>query len=92
MRELIEACPQTPYLLVDYTNLEISVEMTDEYTEQLRIYKPKVRGVFRYGLSEDMTGKLTTVAIRLGNKADANIFANEADARAALASAARSAG
>ena len=86
VRGLIESCSEPPYLLVDYANLEISVDMQNEYADQLKLYRRKVRGVFRYGLSEDMAGRLTGVAVRLGNRLDANIFEDEATARAALQS------
>ncbi len=83
----LQSCPTKPYLLVDYTNLEVAVNMTDEYSAQLRNYRPMVLGVFRYGVSSDLNGSFTTMTIRLGNMRSAsssNIYPDEASARQAL--------
>jgi hypothetical protein len=81
---LIRQCPQPPYLLVDYTNLEIAVDMTREYANQVKAYRGQVKGVYRYNLSARTEGVLTKVAVLLANKSDANIFPDEASARAAI--------
>ena len=81
---LIRRCPQPPYLLVDYTNLDIAVDMTREYANQVSAYRGRVKGVYRYNLSAGTEGVLTKVAVLLANKSDANIYQDEAGARAAL--------
>jgi hypothetical protein len=81
---LIRKCPKRPYLLVDYTNLDIAVEMTREYANQVKAYRRQVEGVYRYNLSASTEGVLTKVAVLLANKSDANIFPDEASARAAI--------
>jgi hypothetical protein len=81
---LIRRCPQPPYLLVDYTNLDIVVDMTRAYANQVRAYRSLVKGVYRYNLSASTEGVLTKVAVLLANKSDANIYPDEASARAAI--------
>lgn len=83
----IKACPVKPYLLVDYTNVDIAVDITQEYTRQLRNYRPMVLEVFRYGLSNDLSGSFTSMAVRMGNLKSAtssNIYPSEEAARQAL--------
>jgi hypothetical protein len=83
----IRSCPVKPYLLVNYTNVEIAVDITQEYSRQLRNYRPMVLEVYRYGLSHDLTGSFTTMAVRMGNMKSAtnsNIYPDEATARQAL--------
>jgi len=81
---LIRQCPQRPYLLVDYTNLDIAVEMTRKYADQVKAYRGTVEGVYRYNLSAGTEGVLTKVTVLLANKSEANIFPDEASARAAI--------
>jgi hypothetical protein len=81
---IIAACAAPPWLLVDYTNLEISADMTLEYASHVKSYRPAVRGVYRYKLSNSTEGVLTQVAVLIANKRDANIFPDEATALAAL--------
>ena len=81
---IIADCHAQPYLLVDYTNLEISANMTQEYARQVKAYRPGVRGVYRYNLSGNTEGVLTQVAVLIANRQDANIFPDEAAARAAM--------
>jgi hypothetical protein len=81
---LIMACPAPPYVLVDYTNAEIPSDMTQEYAAAVRAYRPGVKGVFRYNISGGTEGVLTRVTVLIANKADANIFPDEASARAAV--------
>jgi hypothetical protein len=81
---LIRRCPQPPYLLVDYANLDIAVDMTREYANQVRAYRGTVKGVYRYNLSSGTAGVLTKVAVLLANKSDANIYGDEASARAGI--------
>lgn len=81
---LIRQCPQPPYLLVDYTNLDIAVDMTREYATQVTAYRARVKSVFRYNLSAGTEGVLTKVAVLLANKSDANIYPDESTARAAI--------
>jgi hypothetical protein len=69
---------------VDYANLAISAELTREYASQVRLYRPLVAGTFRYNLSADTEGVLTKVAVLVANRADANIFPDEASARVAI--------
>ena len=83
----IRTCPVKPYLLVDYTNVDIAVDITQEYTRQLRNYRPLVLEVFRFGLSNDLNGSFTSMAVRMGNMKSAtssNIYPNEEAARQAL--------
>jgi hypothetical protein len=84
VRRLIEACPEPPYNLVNYAGLSISPEMMGAYQAQLKTYRPMLRGVFRYGIAEGVQGTLTGVTVRLANKAEANIFPDEATAREAI--------
>lgn len=81
---LIRQCPQPPYMLVDYTNLEIAVDMTQEYATQVKAYRGQVRGVFRYNLNASTEGVLTRVAVLLANKSDSNIYPDEQAAREAI--------
>lgn len=83
----IKSCPTKPYLLVNYTNVDISVEMTNQYAEELKKYRPLVLGVVRYGISDSLSGRFTAMAVRMGNMrtaANSNIYPDEASARAAL--------
>ena len=84
VRRLIDGCPDRPYLLVNYAGLTISPEMMGAYQAQLKTYRPMVRGVFRYGIGQGVGGTLTGVTVRLANRAEANIFANEGAAREAI--------
>ena len=81
---LIASCPSPPWLLIDYANVEVRREVTQEYVEKARAYRPLVRDVHRFGVSEATEGVLTRVAILLATGVDANIFPDEASARAAL--------
>jgi hypothetical protein len=84
VKRLIESCPERPYMLVNYAGLAISPEMMSAYQAQLKTYRPLVLGVFRYGIAEGVGGTLTGVTVRLANKAEANIFPDEAAAREAI--------
>jgi hypothetical protein len=84
VRRLIEACPEPPYNLVNYAGLTISPEMMGAYQAQLKIFRPMVRGVFRYGIAPGVGGTLTGVTVRLANRTEANIFPDEATAREAI--------
>jgi hypothetical protein len=84
----IKSCPTRPYLLVNYTNVEISVDLTAEYAQQVKNYHPFVLGAFRYGVSEDLAGRFTAMTIRMGHMRIAttsNLFPDELSARQAIA-------
>jgi hypothetical protein len=81
---LVRQCPRPPYLLVDYTNLQIAAELTQHYASRVREYRGQVAGVFRYNLNAGTEGVLTRVTVLLANRADANIFPDEASAREAI--------
>lgn len=90
----IQSCPTKPYLLVDYNNLEIAVDITWEYAQQLRNYRPLVLSVYRYGLSTNLSGSFTAMAVRMGNlksSTSSNIYQDEATARQAIQEARESA-
>ena len=79
----IDTVPGRFYLLVNYNNLHIGSRVADEYAKNIQRFQHKLLGTFRYGLPADFTG----VAVSLGNmrlSAQANIFENEAAARAAI--------
>src|SRR5262249_42656359 len=75
---LIASCPSPPWLLIDYAHVEIRREVTQHYVDRARAYRPLVRNVHRYGVSEATEGVLTRVAILLATGVDANIFPDEA--------------
>ena len=84
----IRPCPRKPYLLVNYKNVRIPPAMTSTYAQRIQHLRPLVLGTFRYGISADLTG----VAVAIGNltlQAQANIYPDEASARAAIRAAAR---
>lgn len=79
----IRGCPQKPWLLVNFRNVRIAPAMTSVYARCIQRFLPLVRGTFRYGIGPDLTG----VAVAMGNMGlavQANIFADEASARAAI--------
>jgi hypothetical protein len=79
----IRACPEKPWLLVNYRNVRIAPAMTSVYAKCIQRFLPLVRGTFRYGVGSDLTG----VAVAMGNigvAPQANIFDDEASARAAI--------
>jgi hypothetical protein len=79
----IEPTPGRFYLLVNYENLHIAGRVADCYASNIKRFQPKLLGTFRYGIPADFTG----VAVSLGNlrlQAPANLFENEAAARAAI--------
>jgi hypothetical protein len=81
--EWIRACPAKPYLLVNYANVQIAPKMTDVYARRIERFKALVVGTYRYGVKSDLTG----VSVALGNMSlalQANIFPDEASARAAI--------
>lgn len=83
-REWIERCPTPPYLLVNYNNVQILPSATQEYANAIAGFQSKLIATFRYGISPDLTG----VAVSMGNltlSRPANVFATEAEARAAIA-------
>lgn len=83
----IKNCPTSPYLLTDFTGLEIAVELTAQYAEQVKVFRPLVLGIFRFGMTEDLNGRFTTMAVRMGNmknSAASNIYPDEAAARKAI--------
>ena len=79
----IRACPQKPYLLVNFKNVRIAPTMTAAYARAIQRFLPLVLGTFRYGIERDLTG----VTVAMGNielAARANIYDDEASARAAI--------
>ncbi len=79
----IANAPDQVYLLVNYENLHIAGRVADSYSANIRRFQHKLLGTFRYGIPADFTG----VAVSLGNMqlhAPANLFADEASARAAI--------
>jgi hypothetical protein len=79
----IRPCPTRPYLLVNYANVTIASNLVDPYAQSIRSIQPMVLGTFRYGVPPDFTG----VAVAIGNmrlSSRANIFPDEASARAAI--------
>jgi hypothetical protein len=71
------------YLLVNYENLHIATHMADCYAANIERFQARLLGTFRYGMPADFTG----VAVSLGHlklEAPANLFADEASARAAI--------
>src|SRR5262245_24640365 len=87
---LIRNCPTRPFLLMNYTHLQIAAEMTQSYAAQVKAYRHLSADVFRYNLSADTEGVLTKVAILVANRTDANIFPDERSARDANRKARRS--
>ena len=80
----IDPTPGRFYLLVNYQNLHIAAQAADDYAQSIRRFQHRLLGTFRYGVPADFTG----VAVSLGNmrlKARANLFDDEAAARAAIA-------
>ncbi len=90
----LESCPTKPYLLVNYANVNIAVDMTPEYSRQIKAYRPMVLNVFRYNISDDLQGSFTAMAIRMGNlktSTSSNIYPDETSARQAIKQARQSA-
>lgn len=84
----LSTCPNRPYLLVNYANVDIAVDLTMEYSQQVKKYHPMVLEVFRYGISDSLSGSFTTMTVRMGNMKNAfasNLYSSEAAARAAIA-------
>jgi hypothetical protein len=84
--EWIDRCPTPPYLLVNYENLHISPAATQDYAAAIATFQSKIIATFRYAVSADLTG----VAVSMGNLSlsrPANVYATEADARAAITAA-----
>ena len=80
----IDRCPRPPYLLVNYKNVQILPAATQDYAANIAGFQSKIIATFRYAVSADLTG----VAVSMGNlmlSRPANVFANEAEARAAIA-------
>lgn len=83
----LRSCPTRPYLLVNYANVDITVDLTTEYSRQVKIYHPMVLGVFRYGISASLNGSFTTMTVRMGNMKNSmasNLYPDETSARAAI--------
>jgi hypothetical protein len=79
----IRACPEKPYLLVNFRNVRIAPAMTSVYARCIQRFVPLVLGTFRYGVGQDLTG----VAVAMGNmgiSVHANIHEDEASARVAI--------
>jgi hypothetical protein len=79
----VRACPKKPYLLVNYANVRIAPAVTDTYARRIERLKVLVLGTFRYDVGTDLTG----VTITMGNMSvgtHANIYPDEASARAAI--------
>lgn len=84
---VIAHCPTKPWLLVDFSKVELSVAMAHEYARGIGLLKPLVIETFRFGAHQ---GDFITTAIRLGAtqiSTRSNIFADEASARAAIKAA-----
>ncbi len=82
--EWIDRCPTPPYVLVNYENLHILPAATQHYAASIAGFQARIIGTFRYAVSPDLTG----VAVSMGNltiSRPANVFASEAEARAAIA-------
>ena len=80
----IDRCPKPPFLLVNYKNLHISPAATQHYAANIAAFQSKIIATFRYAVSADLTG----VAVSMGNlmlSRPANVFSDEAEARAAIA-------
>jgi hypothetical protein len=83
IRDWIDPTPGKFYLLVNYTNLHIGAHVADAYANAIGRFQHRLLGTFRYNLDKDFTG----VAVGLGNlqlKMSANVFPDEASARAAI--------
>ena len=83
----IDPTPGPFHLLVNYENLHVSAHMSADYAQNIRRFQHKLLGTYRYGLPGDFTG----VAVSLGNmqlQAHANLYDDEASARAAIRAAA----
>lgn len=82
--EWIDRCPSPPYVLVNFENLHILPAATQAYAASIASFQSKIVATFRYAVSADLTG----VAVSMGNltlSRPANVFATEAEARAAIA-------
>lgn len=90
----IRTCLRPPYLLVNYANVSLRGDMVDAYARQTSSFQDLVRATFRYGIEDDALGHFTAVAVHLGTAKLAkppNVFASEAEARAAIELARRGA-
>lgn len=86
-RQWVKSCPVKPCLLTNFNSLEIGVDLTTEYARQVKLLQAMVLGVFRYGLSEDLSGRFTSMAVRMGNmknSSSSNIYSDEVTARRAI--------
>ena len=83
IEDWINTSPGSFYLLVNYQNLHIAAQVADCYAANIKRFQHRLLGTFRYGIPADFTG----VAVSLGNmklQASANLFPDEATARAAI--------
>ena len=89
--DFVRPCPKKPYLLVSYDRMKIPPTMTEAYGTAIAAHiKPFVIATYRYQMPANLTG----VAVSLGNAriaSNANIFPDEATARAAIERAATAA-
>lgn len=83
IEDWVATAPGCFYLLVDYKNLHIAAQVADSYAANIKRFQHRLLGTFRFGIPGDFTG----VAVSLGNmklQAPANLFSDEASARAAI--------
>jgi hypothetical protein len=72
-----------PYVLVNYRNVRIAPTVTSAYALSVQRIQPLVIATYRYGVGSDLTGVTVTLG-NMGLHAHANIFPDEASARAAI--------
>jgi hypothetical protein len=81
--DFIQGLPQKPYLLVSFDHVRVPPTMTEAYADGIKKVKPLVIATYRYAMPANYTG----VAVSLANariSSHANIFPDEAAARAAI--------
>ncbi len=88
LTQVIKSCPIHPFLLVNFSNLEIDVSITDDFGRAIKAYRPYVIEIFRYGVPKNPKGIYTAAAVKMGNALNSvtiTFYPGEAEARQAIA-------
>jgi hypothetical protein len=82
LSDWIRPCPTMPYLLVNFSNLEIRPNIAEVYAKNVGRFESMLLGTYRYGVHPSETGVLVALSTERG--ARANIFPDERSAREAI--------
>jgi hypothetical protein len=78
----IQPCPIMPYLLVNFSNLEIRPNMAGVYAKHIGRFESLLLGTYRCGVHPSKIGVVMALSTERG--ARANIFPDERSAREAI--------